>query len=172
MINERVGKFYLILREKIQPFRWPLLILLLGVCLMLLPAERQATELPTQDSIEIDNQNLEIRLREVLAQIDGVGAVEVLLTVKCGPEYEYQTNDTKNKYTDQYEQRSETVVVSNGNGGEMPITINTVLPTYKGALIVCQGADRAAVRLAVVEAVSDLTGLSSEHISVIKMKGS
>ena len=172
MINERAEKLYLMLREKIRLFRWPLLILMLGVCLMLLPADKHVTQEPAQSPIEIDDQNLEIQLEEILGQIDGVGSVEVLLTVKSGPEYAYQTNETKNKYADQYEQRTETVLITDGSGGEMPITVNTVFPIYKGALIVCQGADRAAVRLAVVEAVSDLTGLSSEHISVIKMKGS
>ena len=172
MINERVRKSCMMLWKKAQSFRWPLLILILGICLMLLPAEKEPAKEPTQCSIEIENQDLEARLKEVLGHIEGVGAVEVLLTVKTGPEYVYQTNETKNKHAEEFEQRSETVVIADGNGGEMPITVNTVFPTYKGALIVCQGADRASVRLAVMEAVSDLTGLSSEHISVIKMKGS
>ena len=41
-------------------------------------------------------------------------------------------------------------------------------PTYRGALVVCQGGDRADVRLAVIEAVSVLTGLSSDRITVAK----
>ena len=41
---------------------------------------------------------------------------------------------------------------------------------YTGAVIFCQGADSAAVRLQVVEAVAVYTGLSSNKIMVLKMK--
>jgi hypothetical protein len=39
-----------------------------------------------------------------------------------------------------------------------------------GAVIVCQGADKPVVRLAIVEAVADATGLSTDTITVLKMK--
>ena len=44
----------------------------------------------------------------------------------------------------------------------------TVYPTYRGALVVCQGADRAEVRLAVTEAVTALTGLTADRVTVAK----
>ena len=40
-----------------------------------------------------------------------------------------------------------------------------------GALVVCDGADSASVRLAIIQAVSSLTGLGSNKIAVVKMKG-
>lgn len=39
-----------------------------------------------------------------------------------------------------------------------------------GAVILCQGADAAEVRLHIVEAVSAFTGLGSNRILVLKMK--
>ena len=45
-----------------------------------------------------------------------------------------------------------------------------VPPVYLGAIIVCQGGDSPAVRLAVVEAVSNVTGIGSDRITVEKMK--
>jgi stage III sporulation protein AG len=36
--------------------------------------------------------------------------------------------------------------------------------------VICQGAADPAVRLAVVEAVADATGLGADRISVLKMK--
>jgi len=39
-----------------------------------------------------------------------------------------------------------------------------------GAVIVCQGADDPQVRLSIVDAVSKVTGLGSDKISVLKMK--
>ena len=52
-----------------------------------------------------------------------------------------------------------------------PAVQSTVYPTYQGALVVCDGAERASVRLAVTQAVSSLTGLGSNKIAVVKMKG-
>ena len=43
-------------------------------------------------------------------------------------------------------------------------------PVYLGAVIVCQGGDKPAVKLAVAEAVSRVTGLRSHQIVVLKMK--
>ena len=43
-------------------------------------------------------------------------------------------------------------------------------PKYLGALIVCQGADDPSVRLAVSQAVASVTGISTDRISVLKMK--
>ena len=39
-----------------------------------------------------------------------------------------------------------------------------------GAIVVCQGGDNATVRLAIIEAVSNVTGLGADKISVLKMK--
>ena len=43
-------------------------------------------------------------------------------------------------------------------------------PSYQGAVVVCEGAGDAAVRLALTEAVSALTGLSAERISIVQWK--
>ena len=45
-----------------------------------------------------------------------------------------------------------------------------VLLSQSGAVVVCDGADAAAVRLYVTNAVMSYTGLGSDRISVIKMK--
>jgi stage III sporulation protein AG len=39
-----------------------------------------------------------------------------------------------------------------------------------GAIVLCQGADVPSVRLAIVDAVSKVTGLVANQISVLKMK--
>ncbi len=66
-----------------------------------------------------------------------------------------------------YSRTSETVLLDL-NDQEAPIVTRILDPTYRGALVVCQGGDRADVRLAVTEAVSVLTGLSSDRITVAK----
>ena len=58
--------------------------------------------------------------------------------------------------------------VMDGGSGDAPVVTRTVYPTYRGALVVCQGGDRADVKLAVTEAVAALTGLSADRITVAK----
>ena len=53
-----------------------------------------------------------------------------------------------------------------------PVVTKTKKASYAGAVVVCDGADSAVVRLRIVQAVSALTGLGSDKISVIKMKQS
>ena len=46
-----------------------------------------------------------------------------------------------------------------------------VLLSGNGAVVVCDGADSARLRLEITQAVSALTGLSSDKIAVVKRKG-
>ena len=55
-------------------------------------------------------------------------------------------------------------------GGESPVMIKQLYPEFLGATVVCDGADQPQVCAAVIEAVTSLTGISSERITVIKMK--
>ena len=55
-----------------------------------------------------------------------------------------------------------------GSAGDEAVVVRRMAPTYRGALIVCEGGDRADVRLAVTEAVAALTGLSSDRVTVAK----
>ena len=50
------------------------------------------------------------------------------------------------------------------------VVTRRMYPVYQGAVVVCQGAGDSRVRLTVVDAVSVLTGLSSDKISVVKWK--
>ena len=43
-------------------------------------------------------------------------------------------------------------------------------PVYLGAVVLAQGADNPVVKLSIVEAVSKVTGLGADKISVLKMQ--
>ena len=53
---------------------------------------------------------------------------------------------------------------------ERGLVIRTDPPKYLGAVVLCQGADSSVVRLAVIDAVSKVTGLGTDRICVLKMK--
>lgn len=116
--------------------------------------------------------DLQIQLEEILTTVSGVGQVRVLLTVESDGERQL-AQDTELEYSgstaapEDYSRRSETVLVKGGSGTE-PVTVRQTYPTYRGALVVCQGGDRAEVRLAVTEAVAALTGLTTDRVTVVK----
>ena len=107
-----------------------------------------------------------------MGQIQGVGTVRVLLTVDTDGERQLAQN-TELRYSgsaaapEDYSRTSEPVLLDGGDREETVVT-RTAYPTYRGALVVCQGGDRADVKLAVTEAVSALTGLSSDCVTVAK----
>ena len=155
---------------KAAKFKYALLILLLGVVLLLLPQKTGETQ-PEQAAPPAETEeSLEARLEAVLSQVEGAGRVRVLLTLDAGTAYEYQTDVETRSDSDGSEVSRKTVLASNGGGSDSAVTVRTTYPTYKGALVVCEGADSASVRLAVMQAVSSLTGLGSDKITVIKMK--
>ena len=108
----------------------------------------------------------EARLQALLERVEGVGRVEVMLTCAESETLVFQTDTRQGQDT-----REETTVFSSGASSQKtPVAVKTVKPPWRGAVVVCDGAERASVRLAVIEAVSALTGLGSDKISVIKMK--
>lgn len=153
------------LRELLDKYKYALLILAVGLCLMLLPGEREEESAP-EPAAEALQETGEEHLARILSQIDGAGQVSVLLSEREGSETLYQTD---NDETDTSAQ-SKTVIVTDSDRNELGLIRRTDPPKYLGAVIVCQGADRAEVRLAIVEAVRCATGLGANQISVVKMK--
>ena len=145
-------------------YKYPILVVLVGLGLMLLPGKSEPE--PQQSAETVESPNLEARLAAILSQIDGVGQVRVLLTEETGRENVYQT-DTQ---TDADRRSEDTVLVEDASRTENGLIRRTLEPTYRGAVILCQGADQPSVRLAIVEAVRCVTGLGADRISVLNMK--
>ena len=106
--------------------------------------------------------DLETELAEILGKISGVGKAEVLLTEASGADTIYQTDSTQSHW--------DTVTILGTNREEQGLVKQVLPPVYRGAIVVCRGGDNAGVRLKVVEAVKSVTGLSSDCITVLKMK--
>ena len=162
------------LLKKLNKYKYTGLVLLLGVILMLIPQKNEKKSEPAVVSEPSESEQRELPLEEKIASIlekmDGVGQVDVLLSFETGPSYQYQTDSRFRQQDNSEETETETVLVTDDTKGEKPITVYTRYPTYQGALIICQGADSASIRLQITQAVADLTGLGSDKISVIKMK--
>lgn len=150
--------------SKIRAFiknNWYLaLILGVGIVLMLMPSGKENTGEPAAAVQE--SPDLQSELAEILGAMDGVGRVKVLLTVAAGEQVIYQLDESSTS--------TDTVLITDDSRTEQGLIRQVIPPTYRGAIVVCQGADSPAVRLAVVEAVSRVTGLRTDNITVLKMK--
>ena len=151
--------------EKLKQYRYGILILLLGIGLMLLPSggrDMQGDPEIRQEAAMSISESLE----QILGQIEGVGKVKVMLTQSAGEITIYQEDTDHSADT----VREDTVLVTGESRQEMGLVRQVIPPKYQGAVVVCQGGDRAAVRLAIVDAVAAVTGLTSDRITVLKMK--
>lgn len=99
------------LLRKLERYKYPLLVLLLGLLLMLLP---------TGGGRERPEESVGALLEQALGCTEGVGRVRVIVS-------------------------------------------------ENGAVIVCDGAGKAAVRLDILHAVASCTGFGADQITVLKM---
>ena len=153
--------------EFLKKYRYVLLILGVGLFLMLLPeggeAEDTVETTPAETTAE---QSLQQSLEDLLSQVRGAGQVRVLLTESEGERTVYQTDQDSTSDS----LRVETVIVTGADKAQHGLVQKTDPPVYLGAVVVCQGGDDPAVKLAIVEAVSSATGLGADKITVLKMK--
>lgn len=159
--------------ELFQKYKYVLLVIAAGIVLLLLPLGRD--ENPASGGTESQNENgeetfrveeMERRLEEALSRVDGAGEVTVVLTVKSGARQILAQDSSRSGE----ESSTSTVVVSTGSGTEDAVVLQQVYPQYQGALVVCPGGGDPAVCLKLVDAVSALTGLGADKISICKSK--
>ena len=149
-------------------YKYPILVALVGLGLMLLPSEQEPTE-PVEPPRAAEC-SLEEKLEALLGRIEGAGQVSVLLTEKEGSQTLYQTDSQTDADDSGSRRTDDTVLIEDENRTESGLVRQTLGPVYRGAVILCQGADDPSVKLAVVEAVRCVTGLGADQISVQKMK--
>ena len=144
-----------------------LLVIGVGVILLLLPSGGGTAAQPEQQTAEEENnfdlERFEERLERTLSQVQGAGKVQLVLTLDSSSR-QVLAQDTQREADGG---SSATVVTVGEGGGEQGVVaLQTVAPRFRGALVVCPGGGQAQTRLRLTEAVSALTGLSSDRISI------
>lgn len=159
--------------DYLKKYRYVLMVLLAGLFLMALPDGKKAVEesaIPAAEDIQTVQPELQDSLAEILSQMEGAGKVQVLLTQAAGEQTLYQTDVDQSTSDTTSDLHRETVIITDSARAENGLIQQVNPPIYKGAIVLCQGADRAAIRLSIVEAVANATGLTSDKITVLKMK--
>ena len=158
-------------QEFFRKYRWAAVVLLAGLALMLMPTRSQpkTVSVPAEQAVQ-EGSELAGELEELLSRVEGAGKVKVLLSEAVGESVLYQTDEAYSRSDTAEERKLETVIVTASDRSQTGLVRRRDPPLYLGAIVLCQGADSAAVRLAMVDAVGSITGLSSDKISVLKMK--
>lgn len=181
--------------EQIRKEQW-ILLLLVGILIMtaVFPSGKEqesmagsTTESESQSSPqeEADLEELtwyEKRLEAILAQMDGAGKVQVMITESVSRESiveKDQTvqrqmnqdgdNSTNTGKSQQENKEESTVLEKDGQGRETPYVTRTNAPKIEGVLILAQGGDNAVVVKNITEAAMALFGIEAHKIKVIKM---
>lgn len=154
-------------------YKYVLLVLLAGVVVLLWPEKEGPLQQIPAAAPTTEQTDIQEEMERILSAIDGVGDVKLMLTLETNGERKL-AGDSALRYSgptaapDDYQRTSETVVLSQTGAGQEVVVVQEVQPKFRGALVVCGGGDVPSVRLAVIEAVSALTGLGADKISVVK----
>ena len=158
----------------VKKYKYVALVVLAGVVLMLLPSgkgeQQTSSDQPVNVSEAYSLAETEKRLEQLLGRIRGVGQVQVMLTLKSGSSLQLAENRSTSLRDTEDRQDRDVVTLNRGSGYEDVVVTEQTYPVYQGAVVVCQGAGDSGVNLAVIQAVSVLTGLGSDKITVVQWK--
>ena len=158
--------------EAFRKYKYVWIVLLVGILLMLIPgpADKESETQSHVTESEPIQDNIEVRLENLLSEVAGAGQVRVLLSVSQGEQTIYQTDSSYSQTDKNTDSRTQTILVTDSQRNETGLVHQRIPPKYLGAIILAQGADNPVVKLEIVEAVGKVTGLGADRISVLKMQ--
>lgn len=132
------------------------------------PSETDA-KLSVSDCADYE-KSIEERLESLISQINGAGAVRVMVTLDSTAESVYAQEEKESggenrSFENQY------VIIKNENGEEA-ILIKTTRPQVRGVAVVCSGGGSAVVRQNITDTLTAVLGISSARVSITAMKSS
>ncbi len=160
------------LRELTEKYKYAIVVLLIGLVLLLIPGKQSKPQKVESAAPAVTGQETltQESLVQILQTVEGAGKVKVLLSIGAGEETIYQTDTEATASGDSEDRTVKTVIITDSQRSETGLIRQVNPAAYQGAVVVCQGADSPAVRLAVTQAVSKITGLRTDAICVLKMQ--
>lgn len=125
--------------------------------------------------------NLENKLEQTIAGMEGAGNVNVMITLKDNGEKildknqpyesEKETSSEDQKISEQTRMQSEQeTVLKEQDGNTEPIVVKERYPEIEGVVVVCEGGDNKVLTLQIKEAVQALFSVDAHKIVVCKSK--
>ena len=147
----------------------------------ILEGEEGSTETAAVSSYSSYEKELERKLEQILGEMEGVGKVEVMITLRDEGEHVVEKDISRNsqesaeedgtvkRSTKESQYQDATVFSQNtGNEGE-PFVSKEVAPRVEGLLVVAEGGDKAKVVKNISDAVLALFPVEVHKIKVVKM---
>ena len=136
----------------------------------------------TNDDQICSSDDLELKIENILAKIQGVGEVKVMLNFSESKQVVAMFNEnSKVSNTEETDtsggvrkiQETDTqkdVIYQEENGEKTPMTEKIIEPKIEGAIITAKGASDVNVKTNIVQAVEAVTGLATHKIQVFEMQ--
>ena len=127
-------------------------------------------------------QYLEIQLKSILAQMEGVGEVDCMITLSQSAEQIVEkdleisddvvteTDSQGGTRTTNQSSRSEVTIYNEDENG-IPYVSKEISPKVEGVLVVAEGGNNAVAVKNIAEAIQALFGIESHKIRVVKKGG-
>ena len=120
------------LKDILKKYRFAVLVALAGVVLMLLPAGKQETEAADTagEEMSFSLEETERRMAEVLSAMDGVGRVQVMLTLHSGETLSLAEDSSAPLGSGgDVRQDSQVLTVNRGSGKQEVVVTRRLYPT-------------------------------------------
>ena len=126
-----------------------------------------------QDTNRLYELRLEQRIRDVLKKVDGVGEVDVMLTLFSSSEKVLRASTSETDSSGGTRQQAdeslrESTVLAGSSGSGEPVVEKELAPEISGIVISAQGGGNASVQKEISEAMQALFGLPAHKIKVLK----
>ena len=136
------------------------------------------TQTVSQDAAAYEKK-LELRVKELLRNVSGVGEVDVMIVLKSSSEKVIQVDNSSSKSVttekgngmdrsvETMDQEHSTVLTGRGSGQE-PSVSKEVYPEIEGIVISADGGGSASIQAEISGAMEALFGLPAHKIKVLK----
>jgi len=140
------------------------------------PANNNSSTKVREEVIVTTNyaEETEVRLKNILSNINGIGDVDVFVYVTSSPEIVYlketesQTNQSSSGQ--QVLTQKETIVFDKNGNLSSAVVVVTKYPKIEGILIVASGANDVKLKLKIIDAVSCILSIAPTNIEVLEGK--
>lgn len=177
--------------------KYLLIVFVIGIAIILFPEGNNSNNKKTipnnntnfNSEAKLNNENssyekdLEQKIEERFKKIEGVGEVEVLITLKSGNEIvvnkdvtsnisntNEQDSEGGNRKSNNNDNSQSTVLISNTDGSEHPIIIKELKPEINGILIIAEGGGDIQVKNNLINAAKVILDVPVHKIEVMKME--
>ena len=119
-------------------------------------------------------QDIEKKLAETLAHIQGVGRVTVMVTLENGPEQLYAQNERQRLSSSQTGESAEEdysyLLVRTADGAQSGLLVKVIQPQIRGVAVICDGGGSAAIRQEITDVVTAVLDISTLRVCVSAME--